>query len=221
MPADIAPSFSKYCITCHNDKLRTADLSLQGLDPDAIQGHGDVWEKVLVRLRAQTMPPPGRPRPDEATYRAFAASLEETLDRAAAAHPNPIGSTVHRLNRAEYGNAVRDLLSIDIDMVDGRSLLPPDDTGYGFDNIADVLSVSPMLMERYLSAGRKIARLAVGDPSMKPGSQTYPISKYARQDDRMSDDLPFGSRAGVAIEHHFPSTASTRSRSTCCALTPI
>ena len=203
-PADTAPSFKLYCVTCHNDRQRTADLSLQGLDPGATQGHGDVWEKVLVRLRAQTMPPAGRPRPDEATYKAFAASLEATLDRAAAAQPNPIGSTVHRLNRAEYGNAVRDLLSIDIDMVEGRSLLPPDDTGYGFDNIADVLSVSPMLMERYLSAGRKIARLAVGDPSMKPGSQTYAVSKYARQDDRMSDDLPFGSRAGAAIKHHFP-----------------
>ncbi len=194
----------QYCITCHNDRLRTAGVSLQGLDPAAVQGHGDIWEKVLTRLRAETMPPPGRPRPEPSTYKAFAASLEASLDRAAAEHPNPIGATVHRLNRAEYGNAVRDLLAIDIDLVDGRSLLPPDDTGYGFDNIADVLSVSPMLMERYLSAGRKIARLAVGDPSMKPGSQTYPVSKYARQDDRMSDDLPFGSRAGAAIAHYFP-----------------
>ncbi|MBM3772009.1 MAG: DUF1587 domain-containing protein [Acidimicrobiia bacterium] len=198
------PVLQKYCITCHSDQLRTAGISLQGLDPGAVQGHGEVWEKVLARLRARTMPPAGRPRPDEATYQDFAASLEATLDRAVAADPNPIGPTLHRLNRTEYGNAVRDLLSIDIDMVDGRSLLPPDDTGYGFDNIADVLSVSPMLMERYLSAGRKIARLAVGDPSIKPGSQTYAVSKYSRQDDRMSDDLPFGSRAGVAIKHYFP-----------------
>jgi hypothetical protein len=194
----------RYCIGCHNDRLRTAGLTLENLDPAQAADQAATWEKVAAKLRTRTMPPPGRPRPDEAAYDRFAASLETALDRAAAASPNPGRPAVHRLNRAEYGYAVRDLLAIDIDTVEGRALLPSDDSGFGFDNIADVLSVSPVLMERYLSAARKIARLAVGDPSIRPGSHTYSVPKYARQDDRMSDDLPFASRAGTSIRHHFP-----------------
>jgi hypothetical protein len=194
----------RYCLGCHNDRLKTAGLSLANVDPARVERDPEVWEKVARKLRSRAMPPAGRPRPDEATYDAFAAALEGRLDDAAAARPNPGRRVTHRLNRAEYANAVRDLLLVDVDAVDGRALLPPDDTGYGFDNIADVLSVSPMLLERYMSAARKIARLAVGDLTLKPGSQTYTVPKYLRQDDRVSDDLPFGSRAGLSVRHYFP-----------------
>jgi hypothetical protein len=148
------------------------------------------------------MPPPGSPRPDSAAYDSFATYIERSLDRAAAANPNP-GRTaaIHRLNRTEYTNAIRDLLAVEID---GGSLLPDDDSSYGFDNIGDVLSVSPILMEGYMSAARKISRLAVGNPDTRPVSQTYELPKYLIQEDRMSEDLPFGSRGGIAIRHHFP-----------------
>jgi mono/diheme cytochrome c family protein len=194
----------RYCLSCHNDRLKTAGLSLASVDPARVERDSEVWEKVARKLRSRAMPPAGRPRPDEATYDAFAGAVEGSLDDAAAARPNPGRRVTHRLNRAEYANAVRDLLLVDVDAVDGRALLPPDDTGYGFDNIADVLSVSPMLLERYMSAARKIARLAVGDLTLKPGSQTYTVPKYLRQDDRVSDDLPFGSRAGISVRHSFP-----------------
>jgi hypothetical protein len=147
------------------------------------------------------MPPAGAPRPDRNGSRALIASLETALDRAAADHPDPGRTTVHRLNRAEYANAIRDLLDLEIDT---RSLFPADDTGYGFDNIADVLSLSPLLLERYLSAAGKISRLAVGDPTQAAVSQEYTVGKYFRQDDRRSEDLPFGSRGGLVVHHYFP-----------------
>ena len=148
------------------------------------------------------MPPPGRRRPAEADYEGVAARLETALDAAAAAELNPgRRPAVHRLNRAEYTNAIRDLLALEID---GRSLLPVDDSGYGFDNIADVLSVSPMLTERYLSAARKISRLAVGDTTLAPTTEIFAVDKYLKQDGRVSDDLPFGSRGGLALRHTFP-----------------
>src|SRR3954451_4516395 len=202
-PAQYRPVLDQYCVGCHNDRLRTAGLSLETLDPADARAHADIWEKVAKKLRTREMPPPGRPAPDERTYAAFASALESDLDAAAAAHPNPGRVPIHRLNRTEYANAVRDLMAVDVSAADGRALLPADDTGYGFDNIADVLSVSPLLMERYLSAARKIARLAFGDPTIKPGSQTYSVPKYSRQDDRMSDDLPFASRGGISVRHHF------------------
>ncbi len=192
---------TRYCVTCHNERLKTAGLMLDTLDVTNVGPHADRWEQVVRKLRAGSMPPPGAPRPDPATYRALAGSLEQALDRVAADHPNPGKLTIHRLNRTEYVNAVRDLLALDID---GRSLFPADDTGYGFDNIADVLSVSPLLLERYLSAAGKIARLAVGDPAAPPTSQEYTVGKYFRQDDRRSGDLPFGSRGGLAVRHYFP-----------------
>ncbi|MBI4464008.1 MAG: DUF1592 domain-containing protein [Acidobacteria bacterium] len=141
------------------------------------------------------------PRPDKATYDSFATYLETELDRAATAHPNPGRPAIHRLNRAEYTNAIRDLLAVDID---GRSLLPTDDSGYGFDNIADVLSVSPLLLERYMSAARKISRRAIGDAAIRPDVETYDVPQFLTQEDRTSEDLPFGSRGGIAIRHHFP-----------------
>ena len=197
----------QYCITCHSDRLRIADLSLEGLvthiDEDRVGEQAEVWEKVLQKLRTRAMPPVGRPRPGDDTYDALAARLESALDRFAAADPDP-GRTeaFHRLNRAEYANAVRDLLALDIDVA---ALLPADDIDeHGFDNMAEVLTVSPVLMERYLSAARKIARAAVGETPFGPANETYSVPILLMQDDRMSEDLPFGSRGGVGIRHHFP-----------------
>ena len=196
---------ARYCVGCHNDRTLTAGVSLQGLDLDRAGEHlgdAELWEKVVRKLRARSMPPAGRPRPGEAQYEAAASRLEAALDAAAAAAPNPgRRPAVHRLNRAEYANAVRDLLALEID---ARALLPADDSGYGFDNIADVLSVSPMLTERYLSAARKISRLAVGDPGLTPATEIFTVDKYLKQDARVSDDLPFGSRGGLAVRHTFP-----------------
>jgi hypothetical protein len=159
------------------------------------------WEKVVRKLRTRGMPPAGMPRPDEATYDSFAAYLETELDRLAAADPDPGRPAVHRLNRAEYSNAVRDLLAVDID---AGAMIPADDSGHGFDNIGDVLTVSPSLLDRYLSAARKIARLAVGDQDIRPYVEEYAVPHSLKQDTRMSEDLPFGSRGGAAVRHYFP-----------------
>jgi mono/diheme cytochrome c family protein len=195
---------NRYCVTCHNEKLRTAGLVLEKLDVGNPPDGAATWEKVIRKLRTEAMPPAGMPRPDKATYASFATYLETELDRAAAEHPNPGRPAVHRLNRAEYAGAISDLLAIDPDVLDVQSLLPPDDSGYGFDNIGDVLSVSPLLLERYLSVARKITRLALGDPTIRPDFQTYDVSRFLVQSDRVSDDLPFGSRGGIAIRHFFP-----------------
>ena len=192
---------NRYCVTCHNDKLKTAGLTLEKIDVGKVSEGAPVWEKVIRKLRAEAMPPVGMPRPDKSTYNAIATYLENALDSAAAANPNPGSPVIHRLNRAEYTNAMRDLLGIE---VDGESLLPPDDSGSGFDNIGDVLTVSPMLLERYLSSAEKISRLAVGDHTLREVVTTYTIPKGLVQEERMSDDLPFGSRGGIAIRHFFP-----------------
>ncbi|MEE2777409.1 MAG: DUF1592 domain-containing protein, partial [Acidobacteriota bacterium] len=158
---------------------------------------------VAAKLRARAMPPVGRPRPDEPTYDAVASWLEGELDRRAATSPDP-GRTeaFHRLNRVEYANAIRDLFALEVDVAE---LLPADDIDeHGFDNMADVLTVSPVLMERYLSAARKIARMVVGEAPVGPVTETYKVSHFDMQDVRMSDDLPFGSRGGVAANHYFP-----------------
>ncbi len=191
----------RYCVTCHNERVRTAGLMLDTIAIEHVSDRADVWEKVVRKLRAGAMPPAGRPRPDKTIYEGFASWLENELDRAATAYPSPGRPPVHRLNRAEYTNAIRDLLALEID---GRSLLPTDESGYGFDNIADVLSISPGLLERYLLAAQKISRLAIGDPSMEPVVETYRLPMVLIQEDRMSDDLPFGSRGGTVIRHHFP-----------------
>ena len=200
-PARVRLLLDRYCVTCHNDRLRTAGLTLDALDAGRVGAHAATWEKVVRKLRARAMPPAGRPRPDRAAYAAVAAALEAALDRAAAADPNPGGTPPHRLNRTEYANAVRDLLGVD---VDSRALLPPDDADLGFDNMADILSMSPALLERYLSAARRISRRALGDPGGAPTTETYVVPKLRFQDRRMSEDLPFGSRGGVAVRHHFP-----------------
>ena len=191
----------RYCVACHNERLQTANLALDTVDLDHIGQHAEVWEKVLHKLSTQAMPPPRRPRPDQATYDRFAAWLEHGLDTAAAIDPNPGRPTIHRLNRLEYTNAVRDLLGLEID---GGSLLPADELAYGFDNNADILTVAPGVLERYMSAARKISRLAVGDPSIEADTLRYPVSTLLAQDDRMSEEFPFGSRGGIAVRHHFP-----------------
>ena len=197
-------TLNKYCVTCHNEKLKTAGLMLDRLDLQNVPAGAEDWEKVVRKLRTGDMPPAGRPRPDKATYDGLATFLESQLDRAAVVSPNPGRPAIHRLNRAEYVNAIRDLLSVDTDAIDIASLLPPDDAGYGFDNIGDVLSVSPALLERYLSAGRKLIRLAMGISEGKPDLKTYDVSRFLIQDERVSEALPFGSRGGIAVHHFFP-----------------
>ena len=193
----------RYCVTCHNARRRTADLALDELDPAQVDAAPEVWEQVVHKLRSDLMPPPGRPRPDRSRYDGFRTWLETALDQWAAATPEPGRVPTHRLNRAEYTNAIRDLLDLD---VDGEALLPADDTGHGFDNLAGTLTLSPALMERYLSAARRISRLAVGDPAIRASfaSKTYTVPITLMQNDRMSEDLPFGSRGGLAVRHRFP-----------------
>jgi mono/diheme cytochrome c family protein len=192
-----------YCVRCHNEKLRTADLALDRIDWSDVGREAELLEKVAVKLRMGAMPPPGMPRPDRAAVDRFVATLHADLDQAAAAHPNP-GRTdsLHRLNRAEYQNAVRDLLALDID---ASELLPADDADiHGFDNIAGLLSVSPALLERYLSAARKVSALAIGVNPQGPATETFTVPDLAQQDGQASDDLPFGSRGGLAITRYFP-----------------
>jgi hypothetical protein len=193
----------KYCVTCHNEKLRTAGLAFDRLDVTSPSADAEVWEKVIVKLRAGSMPPPGRPRPDAATYRAVANSLETGIDRAWAARPNPGRiNAVHRLNRAEYNNAIRDLFALDLDV---KPLLPGDETADGsFDNFGDVLSISTAHLERYLSVARQVTRLATGLAPVNPTIERFEIPLHVVQDDRQSDDLPLGSRGGIAVHHDFP-----------------
>ena len=199
----LVTTINQYCLACHNDALSTADVSFQGINLSDLSEHAGLSEKVLSQLRNRRMPPVEMPRPNDATYDQLVIWLETELDALATANPNP-GRTeaFHRLNRAEYSNAVRDLLNIEVDV---EELLPADDIdAYGFDNMADALTVSPALMERYLSAARKTSRLAIGETPVGPVSETYEVPILFNQADRMSEDLPFGSRGGVAMQHYFP-----------------
>src|ERR1700674_3071431 len=162
----------QYCVTCHNERAKTGGLALDKMDLDHIGDGAETWEKVVLKLRGGMMPPHGRPRPANDDVNKLVGFLETTLDRAGAAKPNPGRAPIHRLNRTEYGNAIRDLLALDIDVTD---LLPADDESNGFDNIADVLKLSPSLLEQYLAAARKISSLAIGDPSMPTVTQRYPL----------------------------------------------
>ena len=196
----------QYCVTCHNDRLATGGLTLEGLDVDIdhVAENAETWEKVVRKLRAGAMPPQPRPRPAQPAYDGLRTWLETGLDRAAVAAPNP-GRTeaLHRLSRAEYHNVIRDLLALEVDVTE---LLPADDTSYGFDNIAGVLGVSPTLMERYLSAARKISRLAVGSPVPSPTAETYRIASDLGQDTHING-LPFGTRGGTLLDLNFPEDA--------------
>jgi len=193
----------QYCVTCHNEKLHTAGLALDTLDVTNPAKNAETWEKVIEKLRQGSMPPAGRPRPDAATYRSLATWLENEIDRAWAANPNPgrIGA-VHRLNRTEYNNAIRDLFALDVDV---KSQLPGDETADGsFDNFADSLSISTAHLERYLSVSRQITRLATGMPPTLPKVERFEIPLHVLQNDQQSDDLPLGSRGGIAIHYNFP-----------------
>ena len=192
---------NRYCVTCHNERLKTAELLLDQADVEHPSATPELWEKVVRKLQARAMPPQGLPRPEEATYASFQEYLETSLDRAAAADPNPGKPSEHRLNRSEYANAIRDLLGLE---VDAAALLPPDEQYFGFDNNGSVLTVSPLLMERYLLTAGKISRLAVGDPKVRPAAEEYKVSESLMQADRQSEELPFGSRGGTAIRHNFP-----------------
>jgi uncharacterized protein DUF1592/uncharacterized protein DUF1588/uncharacterized protein DUF1587/uncharacterized protein DUF1585/uncharacterized protein DUF1595 len=191
----------RYCLTCHNDRLRTAGLSLAQADTERPSASADVWEKAIRKLRTGAMPPAGMPRPDQATLDSFVTHLETSIDRDAAARPNPGRPPLRRLNRTEYSNAIRDLLAVDIS---ADASLPADDSRYGFDNVGEVLTLSPLLAERYLAVARQVRQLALGDSTIGPTIEQYEISKNLLQDDRASEDLPFGSRGGLAVRHHFP-----------------
>jgi mono/diheme cytochrome c family protein len=203
--ADPRAFFDKYCIACHNQKAHTAGLALDTLDTTKPAANAEVWEKVIAKLQAGSMPPAGMPRADAATYHAVARTLEDELDRAWVAKPNPGRiSSVHRLNRAEYNNVIRDLLTLDLDV---KPLLPGDETADGsFDNFGDVLSISTAHLERYMSVARQVTRLATGLPPTKPGIETFQIPLHVLQNDRQSEDLPLGSRGGIAIHYDFPVT---------------
>jgi len=189
-----------YCVTCHNDRLRTGELSLEKVELQNIAEGSETWEKVIRKLRTGAMPPQGAPRrPDPAAADNFVSFLEASIDRAAMAKPNPGRATVHRLNRTEYGNAIRDLLALDIDPT---PLLPADDESYGFDNIADVLKTSPSLLQRYMSASWNISRLAIGNPSITADTSTYRAKPDLSQDGHI-EGLPLGTRGGMIVRHNF------------------
>jgi hypothetical protein len=190
----------KYCVTCHSDRAKTGGLTLQKLDVANTGANAETWEKVIRKLSVGAMPPSGMPKPSPADTKALVTYLEISLDKAYAANPSPGHATLHRLNRTEYANSVRDLLALD---VDAASLLPPDDESYGFDNNADVLGVSPSLLERYISASRKVSRVAVGDLSQGAVAQTYRARPDLSQDTRV-DGMPLGTRGGLLMHYNFP-----------------
>jgi mono/diheme cytochrome c family protein len=202
--AAISAVVKQYCIGCHGERVKTVGLNLEAVDWTRIGSMPELGEKVLRKVRGGEMPPAGAPRPTPAERSAFANFLETTLDRTAAASPDPGTPALRRLNRAEYVNSVRDLLGLDVDAIDLRSSLPADDSGYGFDNIGDVLSVSPLLLENYFTAARLVSRLAIGTVTPRAEQAIYEVPRFLGQNDRVSEALPFGSRGGAAIRHHFP-----------------
>ena len=203
VPTDDAPHHAlvnQYCLSCHNSRTQTAGLALDTISAEDLDANWEAWEKVARKLRARQMPPAGGRRPDEAAYRAALASLESALDSVAAATPNPGRTdTFRRLNRTEYQNAIRDLLALDVDVA---SLLPSDASSYGFDNVT-VGTLSPTLLERYVSAAEKISRLAVGRPGRAPGGTTVRTRPDLTQEKHL-DGLPVGTRGGVLVPHTFP-----------------
>ena len=202
-PAAVSPSrelLDRYCVTCHNARLQTAGLALDRVDLAQVAVNAEVLEKVVHKLRSGQMPPEGRPRPDDAVVDAFATSLETALDQAVADRPNPGRVASRRLNRIEYVNVIEDLLGLE---VKGEELLPSDMAGFGFDNNADVLSITPALMARYITAATKISRAAVGSPDNRPVMQVYQVG-FERRDVRAGEEMPFGTHGGLAVRHHFP-----------------
>jgi mono/diheme cytochrome c family protein len=199
--ADARRVLDTYCVRCHNQRLKTAGLMLDKVDAGTPSAEPEIWEKVIRKLRTGAMPPAGSPRPDQATYEVLASSLENDIDRAWTAKPNPGRTEIfHRLNRAEYQNVIRDVLAVDIDV---SALLPRDDISYGFDNIAGILKVSPTLMDRYMAVARQISRVAVGDRALPPTAVTFRLRSDLSQNDETAD-LPLGTRGGTAIRYQFP-----------------
>ncbi|HTS26305.1 MAG TPA: DUF1592 domain-containing protein [Bryobacteraceae bacterium] len=190
----------QYCAGCHNDKLRSGNMTLSRLDLAHPGQNAELAEKVIRKVSAGMMPPAGMPRPSAAATKAFVTSLENGIDQAAALHPNPGRPALHRLNRTEYANSIRDLLAVDIDVT---ALLPTDDMSHGFDNMSDVLTVSPALMEGYIRAAGRISREAVGDTTVPALTSTYTIPRVMSQM-RHVDGTPFGTRGGTAVMHDFP-----------------
>ena len=196
-----APAFlTQYCVTCHNARLKSGGLALDSLDRANLAGHAEAWEKVVRKVRTGLMPPDGAPKPPAAAREAFAAGLENDIDRAAARNLDPGAPALHRLNRTEYANVVGDLLALDVDV---SALLPPDDSAAGFDNIADVLGISPALIEGYVAAAARVSRLAVGDSSTGLDRAIYRVPGDIPQDTHV-DGLPLGTRGGIIIRHTFP-----------------
>jgi hypothetical protein len=197
-------AIDRYCVTCHNSRVTTpatvSGVVLDQADLNHVANDRALWEKVVKKLRTGAMPPEGQPRPDQATHEALVGFIESRLDRAALERPNPGRPSVHRLNRAEYANAIRDLLALEID---AAALLPPDDVADGFDNIADVLSTSPALLESYLSVAAKISAIAVGSPKITASSETYRVRGDLSQTEHL-EGMPLGTRGGVAARHTFP-----------------
>jgi cytochrome c551/c552 len=191
---------NQYCVGCHNDKVKTGGLSLESMNVARIGPDAETWEKVIRKLRVGMMPPAGARKPDVAVRDSFTASLETELDRFAAANPNPGREGMHRLNRVEYQNAIRELLALE---VDAASLLPPDDSTHGFDNVAASLGVSAALLESYISAAVKVSRLAVGSSEIRPAQNVYRAPEGLSQNIH-TEGLPFGTRGGFVVDHHFP-----------------
>jgi hypothetical protein len=197
-----APSrdlLSTYCVGCHNERLKNGGLSLEQADVERIADNPELWEKIAWKIRIGAMPKVPAPRPDAATLERFVSSVEKTLDQAAAASPKAGRPALRRLNRQEYVNAIRDLLALE---VDGPTLLPPDESNHGFDN-GQGLSVTPSLLDRYMATAAKISRLALGDPTIPPVTEVYNLTITTQQNERMSEDLPFGTSGGIAVRHTF------------------
>ena len=201
MPSDQQAALVKqYCTGCHNDKTTSGAVNLAAVDFAKPERHGEVIEKMIRKVRAGMMPPPAAPRPDRDKLTSLAAALESAMDRAAAIRPNLGNRHLQRLNRAEYANSIRELLGIDVDV---NALLPPDSMGRGFDNIADVLTLSPSLMEGYVRAASKITRVALGDLNAAPATTTYNLPRTASQM-RHVEGTPFGTRGGLSVMFNFP-----------------
>jgi hypothetical protein len=190
----------QYCSECHNGIDLAGDLALDVLDLSAPENDPERWESVVRKVRTGMMPPAGEPRPDRDSLDGLAAYLEEHIDAAARAAPNPGAPALHRLNRTEYANAIRDLFALEVDVA---TLLPADDAADGFDNIAGVLTVSPSLIEGYVSAGMKISRRAVGDLTMLPKTVVHRPPSGLIQDSHI-EGLPLGTRGGIIVTHDFP-----------------
>jgi len=196
--ADASAVLTQYCVTCHSDRLKTAGFSIEGLNAARVHDNPAAWEKVVRKLRTGTMPPPSSPRPTMEVYDSTASWLENELDRTA--QSNPGRPALRRLNRAEYGNAIRDLLDLNVDV---ESLLLPDDAAFGFDNIGDLLEVSPSLLERYLTAADIVSALAVGDPTTPAGSITiHALGDQSQDIDR--EGMPLGTVGGLTTRYNFP-----------------